>query len=54
MREYNFFSSFKITLKIHFSSESRSVKILYQKFSYKSIGNNLRSLLLYFLECKAP
>jgi hypothetical protein len=40
MREYNFFSTFKVTLKIHFLSESTSVKIT--KFNFKSTGDNFK------------
>jgi hypothetical protein len=42
MREQNFFSSFKMRLKIHFLSKSRSVKINGTKFNFKSIGDNLK------------
>jgi hypothetical protein len=39
MRENNSFLSLKMTLKIHFLSESRSVK---KKFNFKSIGDNYK------------
>jgi hypothetical protein len=43
MRENIFLSSFKLTLKIHFLSESRSVKIL-----FKSIGDNFKNAAYLF------
>jgi hypothetical protein len=40
MRENKFFSPFlKMTLKIHFLSESRSLKIYETKFNFKSIDD---------------
>jgi hypothetical protein len=35
MREHNFFWSFKMTLNIHFLSESTSVKVLKQKILFQ-------------------
>jgi hypothetical protein len=51
MREYNFFTLFKVmALKIHFLSESRSVKILIaQNLVSNRLMIILRSLLFYFI-----
>jgi hypothetical protein len=54
MREYNFFTSFKMTLKIHFLSKSRSAKILSStKFNFKSIGDNFKFAAFLFYEVYA-
>jgi hypothetical protein len=42
MGEIHFISSFKKTLKIHFLSESRSVKFYKTKLNFKSIDDNFK------------
>jgi hypothetical protein len=53
MRENSCFSSFKMTLKIHFLSLSRSEKFYRTIFNFKSIGGNFKLTAFLFYEVYA-